>query len=390
MGCLSRQQRKSQSEINKSFEGKNDKTELHVIWSDLENAYGSVRYQLLEKEIFWIPEDIKNLISTYFKRTYVRFSNNKYSTNRQKLNIGIMMGWVISPLLFALVMERILRSADVNTNQPGPSMKAFMDDVTLIAESRSHMKQLETRLRGLFKWAAVKIKPSKCRSLSLLKWNCKEIKFSVGGNKIPTIREKSGNSLGTGYSLPLTDRHRWQDLRKQLQNGLRSIDKYDHMNNDKIWCIYFGLIPKLAWPMQIYEVSLTKVDTMTRLFCKFIKKWLGVPDSKANVALYSSSTKLKLPTLSLVDEYKLGKARLFQMLRDFHDPLIKNAQSSVITNRKWKAKVTVENAESALRIKEIIGKWKSRSRSTSTAMVVQRIHSKQKKNGVGKNSSWGR
>ena len=98
---------------------KNNKTELHVIWLDLENAYGSVRRQLLEKamEFFWIPEDIKNFISTYFKRTYVRFSNNKYSTNWQKLNIGIMMGCVISPLRFVLVLEMILRSADVNTNR---------------------------------------------------------------------------------------------------------------------------------------------------------------------------------------------------------------------------------------------------------------------------------
>ena len=80
---------------------KNNKTELHVIWLDLENASGSVRHQLLEKamEFFWIPEDIKNLISTNFKRTYVRFSNNKYSSNWQKLNIGILMGCVISPLL---------------------------------------------------------------------------------------------------------------------------------------------------------------------------------------------------------------------------------------------------------------------------------------------------
>ena len=129
---------------------KNNKTELHVIWLDLENAYGLVRHQLLEKamEFFWILEVIKNLISTYFKRTYVRFSNNKYATNWQKLNIGIMMRCVISPLLFVLVKDMILRSADVNTNQiTGPSMKAFMDDVTLIAESRSHMEQLVTRLQ---------------------------------------------------------------------------------------------------------------------------------------------------------------------------------------------------------------------------------------------------
>ena len=62
-------------------------------------------------------------------------------------------------------MEMILRSADVNTYQiTGPSMKAFIDDVTLIAESRSHMEQLVTHLQELFKWAAIKIKPSKCRS----------------------------------------------------------------------------------------------------------------------------------------------------------------------------------------------------------------------------------
>ena len=43
------------------------------------------------------------------------------------------------------------------------------------------------------------------------------------------------------------------------------------------------------------------------------------------------------------------------MLSDFCDPLVKNAQPSVITGRKWKAKIAVENAESALWMKEIIG-----------------------------------
>ena len=132
------------------------------------------------------------------------------------------------------------------------------------------MEQLVRHLQELFKWPAMKIKPSKCRCLSLLKANSKEIKFSVCGNEIPTIQEKSAKGLGRCYSLPLTDRHRWQDLRKQLQNGVRSIDECDLMNQDKIWCIHFGLIPKLTWPLKIYEVSLTKVETMERLISKFI------------------------------------------------------------------------------------------------------------------------
>ena len=127
-------------------------------------------------------------------------------------------------------------------------------------------------------------------------------------NEITMICEKSVKSLDRCNSRTLTDRHRWQDLRKQRQDRLRSIDKCDLMNKDKILCIYFGLIPKFAWPMQIYDVSLTKVETMERLISKFIKKWLGVSNSLTNMAQYNSSTKLKLPTLSLVEEYKLGKA----------------------------------------------------------------------------------
>ena len=161
------------------------------------------------------------------------------------------------------------------------------------------------------------------------------------------------------------------------------------MNKDKIWCIYFGLIPKLAWPLQIYEVSLTKVETMERLISKFIKKWLGVPDSLTNVALYSSSTKRKLPTLSLVEEYKLGKARLSQMLRDSRDPMVKNAQASMITGRKWKAKIAVANAKSALKMKEIIGTvanvkvglglhpqcwWSKKSTANRRKKVSEEIH----------------
>ena len=134
-----------------------------------------------------------------------------------------------------------------------------------------------------------------------------------------------------------------QDLRKQLQGGLCYIDKCDLMNKDKIWYIYFGLIPKLAWPMQIFGVSLTKVETMEWLISKFIKKWLGVPNSLTNVTLYSSSTKQKLPTLLIVEEYKLGKAQLFQMLHDSFDPQVKNIQPSVITGWKWKAKIAVQN-----------------------------------------------
>ena len=165
------------------------------------------------------------------------------------MNIGIMMICVISPLLFILVMEMILQCAKVNCNEiTGLSKKAFKDDVTLVTESRSQIKQQVTCLQEVSKWAVMKIKPSKCRSLSLIKGNYREIKFPIDGNEIPTIHEKSTKSLGHCYSLQLTDQHCWQDLSKLLKDGLCFIDKCDLLNKNKVWCIYFGLYPKLSWP----------------------------------------------------------------------------------------------------------------------------------------------
>ena len=107
------------------------------------------------------------------------------------------------------------------------------------------------------------------------------------------------------------------------------------------------------------------------------------------MALYSSSTKLKLLTLSLVEEYKFGKAWLFQMLRDSPDLLVKKAQPSVIIGQKWKAKIAVENAESALRMEEIIGTvanekaglglhpqhwWSKESTLNRRKMALEEIH----------------
>ena len=158
-------------------------------------------------------------------------------------------------------MEMLLRSTkDTTSKKTVPSMKAFMDDVTVISESKSYMEKLLKCLQELFKWTAMKVKPSKSRSLSIIKGRCQEIKFAINNNIIPTIRKKSVKSLGRCYSLPFSDRHQWQDLLKQLKDGLLSIDKCDLISNDKLWCVYFGLISRLPWPMQIYEVSLSRIE----------------------------------------------------------------------------------------------------------------------------------
>ncbi len=90
-------------------------------------------------------------------------------------------------------------------------------------------------------------------------------------------------------------------------------------------------------------------------YVKYVKKWLGAPHSLTNIAIHSRSTKLKLSVQSLVKEFKVAKARSFMTLRDSKDPVIKNTQPDVKTGRKWSADEAVEEAESRLKLKEMVG-----------------------------------
>ena len=114
----------------------------------------------------------------------------------------------------------------------------------------------------------MKIKPLKCRSLSIIKENYREIKFSVDGNEIPTIREKNVKCLGYSSSLPFTDQHRWQDLSKMLKDVLRSIDECDLFNKDRVGVFILDYFRNYHGQ---YLVSITKVETMEGLITKYTK-----------------------------------------------------------------------------------------------------------------------
>ena len=133
-GCLEH----SQMIWNSILSAKRDKTE-HVIWLDLANAYGSVPHHLFRMalDFFNFPSKVGEIIMKYFNSAFMKFTVKNYTTKWQALEIGIMMGCVISPLLFVLATELILRGA-ANMSKGvmksehlnfSPSRESFEDDI---------------------------------------------------------------------------------------------------------------------------------------------------------------------------------------------------------------------------------------------------------------------
>ncbi len=85
-------------------------------------------------------------------------------------------------------------------------IRAYTDDKTLLTTTVPCMKRVLERLNKNLKWASMKIKPSKSRSISISRGKLSDRKFVVDEEEIPIIREKSLKSLGRWYKADLHDR----------------------------------------------------------------------------------------------------------------------------------------------------------------------------------------
>ena len=155
---------------NSIISAKRGKTELHVIWLDLANAYSSVPNHLA-LDFFNFPCEVGKITMKYFNSAFMTFTVKDYNNKWQALEIGIMMGCVISSLLFVLATELILQgtvntSKGVMTNKhlTLPPSRAFMDEITILVPS----KIATTKVQWPFHRGRIKAKPKKNRSISLV------------------------------------------------------------------------------------------------------------------------------------------------------------------------------------------------------------------------------
>jgi len=94
---------------------KRERGDLHVVWLDLPNAYGSVPHQLIKYtlDFFYIPVCICALVAKYFEDIKMSCTHQDFTTGWQQLELGIAIGCSVSPILFVATFKVILMGARV-------------------------------------------------------------------------------------------------------------------------------------------------------------------------------------------------------------------------------------------------------------------------------------
>ena len=112
-----------------------------------------------------------------------------------QLDVGIATGCSVSPILFVLTMQLLLKTTENNVDivELGggfqiPPVKAFMDDTTILSSKESTTLKILSLMDKKIIWCRMKFRCQKSRGISLRKGKVNhDINFMVRGQKIPTV-----------------------------------------------------------------------------------------------------------------------------------------------------------------------------------------------------------
>ena len=197
---------------------------------------------------------------------------------------------------------------------------------------------------------------------------------------------KNVKSLGRIFDADLSDIKQEEAVKRQCKEGMDAIDRAPLPGKYKVWISQFVLLPRLLWPLTIYEIGLPFVESLEKSISRRIRVWLGLPPGLSSIALYSKSARLRLPLSSIAEEYKVGKIRTQLMISNSADPNIREINPQIRSGRKLKAQEEIRKSEETLKFEEIRGqiqhdrhsvgwnhftRWSKASAPVRASLVVQ-------------------
>ena len=147
---------------------------LIVNFLDYEKAFDSIDRELLWKIMrhYGIPEKIVSLVRNMYEGTCCRIVHNGQLTDRFDIRTGVRQGCLLSPFLFILALDWLMRQA-TKGNRNGIQWTLwtqledldFADDLALLSHSHAQMQAKTTTLNKLSESIGLRIHPAKSKVL---------------------------------------------------------------------------------------------------------------------------------------------------------------------------------------------------------------------------------
>ena len=264
---------------------------IAVAWLDLANAFGSLPHSALFDALEWTGLDRTAIdrIRELYTGTTTSVRTATGTTAPIPVEAGVLQGSPLSPILFNLAIEPMLRAAQKSAGYSlygnSVSVLAYADDVALIASDATDLQNALNEVSAAADRAGLRFKPAKCASLHFARGKPKLTTFHVQGGRMPAL-EKFDAYTHLGVPTGLHLHNSAEDAIAKMTAQLKQIDQSGLAEWQKADAVRTFLIPQLVFHLTNATVPKKPLVAFDKELCRCAKRWLHLPQRASTEPLY--------------------------------------------------------------------------------------------------------
>ncbi len=318
-------------------EAKRRRSNLFLTNMDMNNAFGSVTHEALLTALN--HSGGTPMFVSYVKDLYTNFRTRLWDGRSERMVVverGILQGDPLSPILFNLVMDQLLKEIPEENGFPvekdGPKLNgaAFADDLSGVTCSEVGMKSSLIRLDDASSHWGMSFNGAKCSYMALVAERSKTAKvetgfsFSLGGEPIKAVSgDESWRYLGAHFSSKGLN-----DVPDKLPLWLSRLKKSGLKPQQKLFILKTFLIPRLYFHLCMSKASGRKLEKLDRIIRTSItgkNGMLHLPGDTPKAFFHAPVADGGLGIPSLRTSIPSMIVRRFERLQDSEVPVIRAA-----------------------------------------------------------------
>lgn len=102
--------------------------EMHVLFIDFKKTYDSIHRKILINILieYNFPQKLVKLIESCMMETFIKIRVGEAETDPIRVNSGLRQGDSMSPVLFNLVLEKVIRETNIGPQEGMPLQGSFV------------------------------------------------------------------------------------------------------------------------------------------------------------------------------------------------------------------------------------------------------------------------
>jgi hypothetical protein len=269
---------------------------VHIAFFDLADAFGSVPHDLIHHTLQrnFIPQPVQDYLKELYNKTRSKVVTKTFQSNPFSFKKGVTQGDPLSPIIFILTFQPIIDFLMQN-EQYGAVINGkrvitlpYADDFCLITRDKRTQQRLISQIHIHIQSMGMALKPSKCRTFSIISGTPKQTFFHIDHTEISSIAVEEQTFLGKMIFYSGKSKETLSYFKEVFTGKLNHIENTMIRSEYKMWIYINYFLPSIRFLLTVHDITATDLNKLDAICHRYIKKWSGVARSGTNLVFHMS------------------------------------------------------------------------------------------------------